>query len=348
MMQPIESGGAERGHRRPRRPRRTRRGRGLRPGTAPSVRARARRPRGTGECRHDRSGRRGRVPRMMRRAEAEHEAKAATEVVPQVQVARTQRAAAGPPVILPGTVQPLQETAMYARANGYVRKWYVDIGTEVKKGQVLADLELPDIDQELRQARATAKQAAASISQAKSQLDFARSTNNRFSALGAEGRRLAAADRPVLVRVRGEPSEPRGRPGGQRGARTRTCGGIEELRGFGTIAAPFDGVVTMRSAEVGQLVVSGTGQGQPLFKVAEDRRRPRLRQRASALRRRASRPEWSADDDARGAGTRLPGDGRRERRESSTRRPGRCSSRSTSRTPTARSSRGCTRGCRST
>src|SRR5262249_53446718 len=105
----------------------------------------------------------GAIPRAHRQAALEREAKAVEALVPQVQVARVQRTAAGAPVVLPGTVQPLQETAMYARANGYVRKWYVDIGAEVKQGQPLVDLELPDLDEELRQARASAKQASATI-----------------------------------------------------------------------------------------------------------------------------------------------------------------------------------------
>jgi membrane fusion protein (multidrug efflux system) len=211
----------------------------------------------------------GVVPRVLHRVAVEKEEKAANAVVPQVRVARAQRAPAGAPVVLPGTVQPLQETAMYAHANGYVRKWYVDIGTEVKKGQVLADLDLPDIDQELRQARASARQATASVSQAKSQLDFARTTNERFTALGATGvvSQQQTDQYSSEFSVRQADLVAANAATGSADANVRR---IEELRGFGTITAPFDGVVTMRTAEVGQLVVQGTGQGQPLFKVAED------------------------------------------------------------------------------
>jgi RND family efflux transporter MFP subunit len=211
----------------------------------------------------------GAVPRALHRVAVEKQEKAAATVVPQVQVARAQRAAAGAPVVLPGTVQPLQETAMYARANGYVRKWYVDIGAEVKKGQVLADLDLPDVDQELRQARATAKQSAASVSQAKSELDFARTTTDRFTALVATGvvSQQQTDQYSSEYEVRQANLEAAHAATGSADANVRR---IEELRAFGAITAPFDGVVTLRAAEVGQLVVPGTGQGQPLFKVAED------------------------------------------------------------------------------
>jgi RND family efflux transporter MFP subunit len=150
-----------------------------------------------------------------------------------------------------------------------VRKWYVDIGAEVKKGQVLADLDLPDVDQELRQARATAKQSAASVSQAKSELDFARTTTDRFTALVATGvvSQQQTDQYSSEYEVRQANLEAAHAATGSADANVRR---IEELRAFGAITAPFDGVVTLRAAEVGQLVVPGTGQGQPLFKVAED------------------------------------------------------------------------------
>jgi RND family efflux transporter MFP subunit len=210
----------------------------------------------------------GAVPRSLRAAALEQEDVVAAAVVPRVQVARAQRAASGAPVVLPGTVQPLQETAMYARANGYVRKWNVDIGAPVKKGQVLADLDLPDLDEELRQARAAVKQAEAAIAQAKSQLGFARATNERFTALVATG----VVSRQLTDQYSSEYEVQRANLEAAQaalGSATANVHRIEDLRAYGSITAPFDGVVTMRAAEVGQLVVSGA-QGQPLYKVAED------------------------------------------------------------------------------
>jgi membrane fusion protein (multidrug efflux system) len=211
----------------------------------------------------------GVLPRMHQRVALANEASAAASLVPQVQVARAQRAPVGAAVVLPGTVQPLQETAMYARASGYVHKWFVDIGTEVRQGQVLATLDLPDIDQELRQAVAAARQAHAGIAQSKSQLSLARTTNERYAALvpsGVVSQQLTDqyASEFDVSQANLEASL------AAKGSADANVHRIEELRGFGTITAPFDGVVTMRAAEVGQLVTPGTGQGQPLYKVAED------------------------------------------------------------------------------
>lgn len=211
----------------------------------------------------------GAIPRALSRVALQSEAQAAASVVAQVQVARALRAPAGAPVVLPGTVLPLQETAVYGRTSGYVHKWYVDIGTEVKAGQVLADLDLPDVDQELRQAQASARQAVASVAQARSQADFARVTNDRFAALAPSGVvSRQQSDQYSSEYVVGQANLQAAQAAmGSADANMRRVG---EIRRFGTITAPFDGVVTLRSAEIGQLVVPGTGQGQALFKVAED------------------------------------------------------------------------------
>jgi RND family efflux transporter MFP subunit len=210
----------------------------------------------------------GVVPRSLRATALASEEKAQTELAPQVQVAAAHRATAASQVALPGTVQPLQETAIYARANGYVRKWFVDIGAEVKAGQVLVDLDLPDVDEELRQARASARQAKASIAQAKSQLDFARATNDRYTALIPSGvvsqqqtDQYASAYEVQQANLEAAQAA--------HGSASANVSRVQDLRAFGTVVAPFEGVVTLRAAEVGQLVVAGAGQGQPLFKVAE-------------------------------------------------------------------------------
>lgn len=210
----------------------------------------------------------GIVPRLLHRASVTREEARSSSDLPRLRVASVTRGASRARVVLPGSVQPIQETSIYARANGYVRKWYVDIGAEVKKDQVLVELDLPEIDEELRQARASAAQAEAAIAQAKAQLGLARTTNNRYAVLGAGGlvskqeadQYSSAYEVQQANLVAAQASK------GSAEANVRR---IADLRGFGRIVAPFDGVVTMRAAEVGQLVVSGTGMGQALFKVAE-------------------------------------------------------------------------------
>jgi RND family efflux transporter MFP subunit len=156
---------------------------------------------------------------------------------------------------------------VYARANGYVRKWRVDIGAKVKKSDVLAELDLPDIDEELGQAQASAAQANAGIAQAKAQLELARATDQRYQALRPSGvvsqqevdQSHASHDAQQANLMAAEAAHASAEANVRR---------LSDLKNFGTLVAPFDGVVTLRSAEVGQLVSSGMA-GQPLFKVAE-------------------------------------------------------------------------------
>lgn len=208
------------------------------------------------------------VPRMHRASMLEVDERRAAAAVPRVSAARAERAVSHAALALPGTVEALQETSIYARANGYVRTWRVDIGARVKRGQVLVELEVPDLDQQLHEAQAVAAQAEAGIAQAKTQLELARITNRRFSALGPSGvvtqqevdQYQAAFDAQLSNVVAAEAAL---------GSAKATVARYRDLQSFARITAPFDGVITMRGAEVGQLVVACTAQGQALFKVAE-------------------------------------------------------------------------------
>jgi RND family efflux transporter MFP subunit len=210
----------------------------------------------------------GVVPRIAHNRAMESDARAAASDIPHVRVARAQRSAKLGDLVLPGNVQPLQETPVYARANGYVRKWYVDIGAQVKAGQTLVDLDLPDIEAELRQGVAAARQAQAGIAQSKTQLDFAKTTNDRYAALGVTG---VVSQQQIDQYSSAFGVQQSGLEAAQanKGSADANVRRLQDLKSFGTIAAPFDGVVTYRNAEIGQLVVSGTGNGLPLFKVAE-------------------------------------------------------------------------------
>jgi RND family efflux transporter MFP subunit len=209
----------------------------------------------------------GIVPRVLHRSAMAEDGTRAEGEVPKLRVARATRASASSGLALPGSVEPLQETSVYARANGYVRKWRVDIGASVKKDQVLAELDLPDIDEELGQARASAAQANAGIAQAKAQVGLAQATDQRYQAL-----------RPSGVVSQQEVDQSNASRGAQEANQTAAEAAyasaqanvrrLSDLKSFGTLVAPFDGVVTLRSAEVGQLVASGMA-GQPLFKIAE-------------------------------------------------------------------------------
>jgi membrane fusion protein, multidrug efflux system len=218
----------------------------------------------------------GVVPRIQSRAAlAEDERRAATEVG-KVRVARAERGTDTGGLALPGTVQPLQETQVYARASGYVRKWNVDIGAEVKRGQVMVELDVPDIDEQLRQAEAAANQSRAGIAQAKSQLELARTTNRRYTTLAPSG----VVSQQEVEQYQSSFEVQQANVTAAEAAYLSAEANVHryaDLKSFGTITAPFDGVVTMRAAEVGQLVNAGTGGtgsagggvGQALYKVAE-------------------------------------------------------------------------------
>lgn len=207
----------------------------------------------------------GTLPRVQH-AKAMAQAEAAP---PKVQVAVATKDAASAALSLPASIHPLQETTVFARANGYVRKWYPDIGAQVKKGDVLVELDLPDVDEELSQATAAANQSVASIAQVKSQLELASTTNKRFTALVAGG----IVTQQAMDEVASQLEVQRANLTAAEAARANAEANVRrvrELRAYGKIVAPFDGVVTMRAAETGQLVVAGTGQGQALYKIAED------------------------------------------------------------------------------
>jgi RND family efflux transporter MFP subunit len=161
----------------------------------------------------------------------------------------------GQPLTLPGTLQGFIESTVYARSNGYVVRWLKDIGSAVKTGDLLAEITAPEVEQELSQAVSARAQAAASASLAKTTADRWQSLrqkdavtqqdlDERLSTYNQAQANLAAADANV--------------------------GRLRKLLGFNQVVAPFDGVVTRRNVDVGDLVNAGNGgTGQALFAVAQ-------------------------------------------------------------------------------
>jgi RND family efflux transporter MFP subunit len=210
----------------------------------------------------------GVIPRVLHTEAMDEDDKRSASEVAKVRVARAERGQARSALTLPGTVQPLQEARIYARANGYVRRWLVDIGAHVKKGDVLVELDIPDIDEELRQAEAAANQAKAGITQAKSQRGLAKTMTTRYTGLAPSG--VVSKQEVEQYQSSFEVQEANvAAAEAALGSAEANVRRLQDLKSFGTITAPFDGVVTMRSAEIGQLVTSGVGAGQALFKVAE-------------------------------------------------------------------------------
>jgi RND family efflux transporter MFP subunit len=174
---------------------------------------------------------------------------------PTVSVVTTQRPDGAANLVLPGSTQAIEEAAIYARTNGYVRRWYTDIGAKVESGRLLAEIETPEIDQELNQARAAAQQAAANFELAGATLKrwqelvekkvvSSQEFDEKKSALDARQADLNAAQANVAR--------------------------LEKLQGFQKVVAPFSGIVTARNIDNGALVSAGnSGQSAALFHVAQ-------------------------------------------------------------------------------
>jgi membrane fusion protein (multidrug efflux system) len=207
----------------------------------------------------------GIVPRIARRERLAAEVHRVSEERPLVRVVQPMHAAGSGQLVLPGSVEAIFDVPLYARTNGYLRRRLVDIGDVAQAGQLLAEIDTPELDQEIAQAQAGLAQARASLSQAKATLDFAKANAARYDQLAgaeyasvqeAEEKRSAAAVAVANV----EAAEAAISSSQANLARLR------ELKGFSRVAAPFAGTITQRSTEIGSLITAG--QGDPLFRLA--------------------------------------------------------------------------------
>ena len=161
----------------------------------------------------------------------------------------------GQPLTLPGTLLGVIQSTVYARSNGYVVRWLVDIGSLVKKGELMAEITAPEITQQLHQAEAARAQAASSA-------DLAKSTAARWQSL----REKDAVTQQDLE----ERQSAYNQANANLDAAEANVGRLRQLLGFNQVVAPFDGVVTRRNIDVGDLVNAGNGgTGQALFAVAQ-------------------------------------------------------------------------------
>jgi len=160
-------------------------------------------------------------------------------------------------LVLPGTVQAFYEAPIYARTNGYLHAWYTDIGASVKKGQLLAEIDTPEVDQQLRQAEAD-------LATARANYQLARTTNERWQGLLAtESVSKQDADERAGDAAAKEAAEQ---------SAAANLARLRELESFKRVVAPFDGVVTQRNTDVGALINAGENPGNALFRVADTHR----------------------------------------------------------------------------
>ena len=155
-------------------------------------------------------------------------------------------------LVLPGSLQAFEESPIYARTNGYLLRWYKDIGSRVTKGELLADIDTPEVDQELMQARATRQQIVAQMDLAKINSDRYLSLRTTDSVSQQEADQQASGYRQAKANLDANDANVRR---------------LEELEAFKHVYAPFSGVLTKRNVDPGALINAG-GTGKELFDIA--------------------------------------------------------------------------------
>src|ERR1700676_2104249 len=197
----------------------------------------------------------GEVSRVRARASLGREA--AEAAIPTVITVTPNRTPLGEELVLPGIVQAYTEAPIYARTNGYLKAWRTDIGTQVTKGQLLGEIDSPEVDRQLSQAEADLATARANES-------LSTTTNVRWQGLlatesvskqdaderaGDAAARKAAADSAAANVAR-----------------------LRQLESFKRVVAPFSGVITARNTDIGALINAGQSTGTELFRIAETHR----------------------------------------------------------------------------
>jgi len=196
----------------------------------------------------------GILPRIQARATLHKETE--EMALPTVSVVQPKRSAPAQEIVLPANVQAYIDSPIYARTNGYLKAWYTDIGAHVKEGQLLAEIETPEVDQQLRQSRAD-------LARAQANLNLAEITKNRYDGLlktdsvskqDADNAEGAYAAQMATVQ-----------------ASEANVKRLEELQSFEKVYAPFTGVITARNTDIGALIDSGSSGGSrtELFHIAQ-------------------------------------------------------------------------------
>ena len=221
----------------------------------------------------------GYLPLQRREATLRAEAEAQQKGLPRLVVMRVGRSTEQNVLKLAGTMQALTEAPILARADGYLKRRLADIGDRVRVGQVLAEIDAPELDQQIHQAeaaieqaRAAAEQADASLEQGKANRDLARMTADRWKLLVERGissrqegdqyqAQLAAQDANVKALEKAVQAQR-----SSLAAIKANLARLQEVQAYRVVKAPFDGVITQRNVDVGALV--GTGNTL-LYRIAQ-------------------------------------------------------------------------------
>jgi membrane fusion protein (multidrug efflux system) len=199
------------------------------------------------------------VTGIMARAKTDADLKTWTEdqAIPTVAVAPPDARVLNATLDLPGRLEAYYRAPIFARVSGYLKSWSADIGAQVKSGQVIAEIEAPDLDQQLLQARAdlVSQQSSAKLSEATLNRRKTLVAANFVSAQEIDERTADLNNKKAAVNS-GQANVER----------------LEALAGYKKITAPFDGIVTQRNTDVGALISGGTGTGLAMFVVSDIRK----------------------------------------------------------------------------
>ena len=179
--------------------------------------------------------------RLIQKATAEHTLAETThaDAVPTVNVVHPVPATGGAEIALPGNTQAWEETPIYARTSGYLKKWFVDIGAHVTEGQLMATIETPELDEQLMVAKANLQAAQAD-------LNLANTTSQRYQNLLKQD---SVSQQETDVAVSGAAAKKSAVEAAEANVRR-----LQQLQSFEQVYAPYSGIVTVRNTDVGDLI----------------------------------------------------------------------------------------------
>ncbi len=205
----------------------------------------------------------GFVPKWRAKKELTQQTAAFEGSLPKVQVVAPTQKTGDSTISLPGSIEALEETILYPRASGYVRRWLADIGDKVKENDLLAEIDTPELDQQLEQARAELARSQAALVQSQANHEFSAVNLERYQQLAPKG--IASQQELDKQRAQSQVDEANVKVAKATiDAQQANIRRLLQMKSFSRVVAPFTGTVNARMIERGALVSPGT----PLFKVS--------------------------------------------------------------------------------
>ena len=221
----------------------------------------------------------GYIPLQKRESAIRNQAREQEDALPRVEIMEVGRSSAKSNLVLPGNIQAVTEAPILARADGYIKSRMVDIGDRVRAGQPIAEIEAPELDQQVRQAQANLQQTTAALDQAlanqrqgKANADLARVTADRWKSLSAKGVVSRQENDQYQAQYQAQVANLDSLEKAVAAARSNVSAAeanlsrLNEVQSYRVVKAPFEGVVTLRNVDVGALVNAGSTL---LYRIAQ-------------------------------------------------------------------------------